>query len=675
MMTGAHQGRSSTVSLSDIGGGTSAPPGAGGGGGDAEQKHVVATTATSSTAGRKTGGGLATPKLQFFKRDILACINCATEVTEPKPAQQQHQLSTDTASATATAATTAVGGVNKLGPLLMELRQIVYDPDLDNASHFFRTVSIGQARGNPNFGSSVASTCLSVHPDPNVNVCATGQSTGSLCIHALASLTLSSSSSGSSSDHGDSGAIAWQCAAPDYYQNGQRMSHRAASAVEWRPHLSSHIAVGLTAGGGGGGHTDNSATTMRQPMRLASGHGSGGNGGGGTSSGDRDHNCFVWDVEHQRGQRAAPLYRVAHQTGVSSLGWALDGQVLILGNQHRNLQLYDLRIDSGSSNASRAPLSVHAHNFGVHGIQVDPAKPFQFVSFSRAMGEPVKLWDARRMTTTPVMEIKLGASATVQMAEWLHNGKLTLLVGSTLHCYDTSTGARPIFSRSFHLENAGVNDFATYPYDGDDGRKQDIVTTYLKKRVFVTRLDKTISDAPFHRSAPLSVSKHSGQLISAFASDINFTWPLPAATVRGPDATTIRSDEDISDTMMRRAQGKGKERYSLKVATNCRFLLDEAHNADGGTERQQKARKELYNAWRWVHWIEGLLEETTDKARMLLKSTLQFRGLLDAGVMKLLDLDNNGQDLQGISKTLSVATFDSKGRRYVQLLYSTATVF
>lgn len=525
--------------------------------------------------------GLATPQLRFFRSNVLACINCATELNP--------QLT----------------GTTKLGPMLLELRRIIRNDD-ENEHQLFRTESLFQARGNANFGSSVASTCLSVHPERAL--CATGQSTGSLCLHT------------------ESDSI------PEYYHNGQRMTHRAASAVAWRPEHASHIAVGLTAG------------NAERPMRLTGGVRSA------SGAGDRDYHCFIWDVEQQRAGRAktTPLHRFAHQTGVASLAWVLEGQVLALGTQQRNIQLYDLRMDMGG----RAPLTVYAHNFGVNGIECDPLKPFQFMSYSRAMGEPIKLWDARRMTASPVTEIKIGSSVVVRTAKWAKNGQLTLLHSGAFHCYDTSSGARPIYSQSLHVGDS-VDDFVTYQPNryGDAKTDAEPFTNYLRKRTFVTQNDKSIADLPFHRSAPLSFSKCTGEIINAFASDFHF------------QAVESGSDNDVSSIMMRRATGNEKVRYSMNIEANIRLLLDEAGKVVEESQSQTKIRNEICNVWRWVDWIEGILQDTGIEKEKLLDSALQFKGLHDAGVLPLLEIDKKAKDLQGMSKTLAVATFDSKGRR------------
>ena len=39
-----------------------------------------------------------------------------------------------------------------------------------------------------------------------------------------------------------------------------------------------------------------------------------------------------------------PLMKMAHNTGVASLAWMSDGQLLAVGCTQRNIQIYDLRI-------------------------------------------------------------------------------------------------------------------------------------------------------------------------------------------------------------------------------------------------------------------------------------------------------------------------------------------
>lgn len=375
-----------------------------------------------------------------------------------------------------------------IGPLLLELKQIQFkqptlsynnkynDMNHNNNNHtsnttisLFETKTICQSRGNPALGTSVASTCLDVWKTKNdeentiLQLCATGLTTGALCIHSFSNNT----------ENNNNNSM-W-IANNDYYHMPR--THRPATAVSWRPSSGHaghyHVAIGLTgnvghniSGTGGvlpsslGNEHQHLASSMQRSSLASTSSGTigstlnprnrtnpvssllsttgnsslpttgtgGANVGGRPSSGDREYCCFLWDVEHQqqtqpsttttssatmmrRNKTSTPLYKLSHQTGVASLAWILEGgQTLAVGGQQRNIQLYDLRQGSiGPSGGGGTPpiFTLYAHSHGVHGIEVDPNEPWRFVSWSRAPGEMVKIWDARRLESPIPLDIKV----------------------------------------------------------------------------------------------------------------------------------------------------------------------------------------------------------------------------------------------------------------------------
>lgn len=272
-------------------------------------------------------------------KDTIACINCTS--TQPLKSatlgvsQQSESLKT------------------RKAPVLLELRQLhVMDQDSEDCGAFFTTKTIGLSRGNPSLGTSVASTCLDL---PLVNdfsrhsrmTAATGITTGALCIHTFREESFDEDGLYSSTI--------------DYFHTPRRQA--TATAVAWRSTQLNQVAVGLLG---------SSAAQSQVPGQRRGG------GSMRSSGSERDWGCLVWDIEKQQStgkQRSStPLSKLSHSSPVASLAWIMDGRTLAVGGSARTVggqstvQLYDMRV----SGTNAPPISAHAHNSGVHGIEVDP---------------------------------------------------------------------------------------------------------------------------------------------------------------------------------------------------------------------------------------------------------------------------------------------------------------
>lgn len=240
----------------------------------------------------------------------------------------------------------------KLGPVLLDLRRLKLVSNSEDTDEIFAIRTIGLSRGNPQLGNSVTSTCLDVpvqsyfageESRPHFSA-ASGLTTGMLAIHTF-------------SEENTVDELPYSSTV-EYYHTSRH--HRQASAVAWRTNHTNNVAIGLLGSG---------ATGPQQGSVPRRG-GSNIRGGGG----DREFCCFVWDIEAQQSgtkRNAVPVSKLSHNTPVASLAWILDGQTIAIGTQARNVQLYDMR----STGTNTPPLSALAHNFGVHGIEVDPHKP------------------------------------------------------------------------------------------------------------------------------------------------------------------------------------------------------------------------------------------------------------------------------------------------------------
>ena len=187
--------------------------------------------------------------------DLFGAINCA-----PTPSSFP---SGDNASTSENATSKAASRL-KHGPPLLEIRRlIVCLPEAATQEPIFRQETLLVSRGLPGLGGNVSSTCLDFRPDGWFSPvrCATGLTSGALCVHSLFGLDREPPSS----------VVA-------HYAPRQQ---RPATSVAWRPGRNAGlVAVGFVGSEG-----------------KATGGGPGGKTGG--PGGDRDFGCLVWDVEAQ----------------------------------------------------------------------------------------------------------------------------------------------------------------------------------------------------------------------------------------------------------------------------------------------------------------------------------------------------------------------------------------
>lgn len=267
-------------------------------------------------------------QIQFFPANdvTFACINSVSSFQNPSSGSRSRRL----------------------GPVLLEMKQL--EVPMVNGVREFRTATVGISRGNPQLGTSVASTCLDL-PKLQQNLsgepllAATGLTTGMLAIHSL-----------SREEDVAEGSLPFTSSIELFHASRH---HRQASAVAWREGRANHIAIGLL--GSVAGAPSQQGSIPRRGGSTVRG-----------SSGDREFCCFLWDIEaqHMGAKRgASPLSKLSHNTPVASLEWVLNGQTLAVGTQAKNIQLYDMR-----SGTNAPPLSALAHTYGVHGIEVNPHK-------------------------------------------------------------------------------------------------------------------------------------------------------------------------------------------------------------------------------------------------------------------------------------------------------------
>ena len=749
----------------------------GGGGADASSRwaaqqattktpdsHMGNPAAAAAAAGAAKGGAGSsastrpfTSRVQFCNTNMVACINCQEPTADGVAAAGGTPSSAVMADNTYSTAVQVPRAKRKLGPILLDLRQLVtVSPSAHHRTAIqglFTTRTVALSRGNPSLGASVASTCLDVssilpaaavathqsfqrgggasHNYHRPPPCATGLTTGALCIHTF------------SEKEDDAGGGSSFATSIEYFHTPRH--HRQATAVSWRRHNSRHVAIGLVSSSAGttplpSNMNMNMNLNMNMNTRVRGGssgpvaaavRGGGGGGagsGGGGGGGDREFCCFLWDIEHQamgsssvpsttgggpKRTMASPLFKLSHNSGVASLAWLLEGgQTLAVGGQQRNIQLYDLRV-SGTSSAT-PPISAFGHNFGVHGIEVDPFRPHQFATFSRAVGESIKIWDARRMDAV-VSEIKVSsmtgtsnadstvtASSYVSSLRWSarETGVLSVAMGNVVLDYDTMS-SRPVLSR-VNRAKGPILDMALYPgtFPADSGpgssetapvpnagflsttaqqlqtsqreiaratkriHDDQLISELYPQRMLVVLADRSVQDMAKHTIAPLAISRRDGRVVHALGKNL-----FLGSTRTGPSAMeslSIQKDEDISATMMRRARCLHAARYSMDTASNIQVLTEEM-----SLHRFSPDHDALLRLWTWIDRIEALCtapsaEEmgSQDDGGIFWAS----KGFDETGVWKLLKMGDDTQEASDEnmrSDSLSCDLYDSPARRCV----------
>lgn len=650
-------------------------------------------------------------------KDFYGAINCAegTSSNAGDPAAANKDAS-------------KVSNRLKPSPALLEIRKIKYSvyspPDNQQESPSswspFEHETVLVSRGIP---GSVNSTCLdfSKASSPTIR-CATGLTSGALAIHCISNIHAHSINS-----NADESNMDLPTSTVTHYAPRQQ---RPASSVAWRPSFSGGnsknglVAIGLIRSSSSSSNAPSTRSISKAASvgssSLASRSGVTSNPLGTTSSaggstgsiggGDRDFGCLVWDIEAQsssvsgagtvRGKSAAggrgsppppvgkgavpiksPVYRFAHNSGVESLSWLMDGQLLAVGCQKRNVQLYDLRM----SGTNAAPISVFAHSDAISGIVPDDCCPTKtvFATFGRNAGEPVKIWDARMMDST-LTEIRVPPTqygAGISAVAWSNErpGELAIAVGDSIRTFYTrAPGSRAL----------PVN--VSYVGNGDKALSLQCLafrpsTTneqigYYPHRILTVSSQGEVNIVPESQVAPIAISKRDGRIAHGLG---NTVW---VGSVEGPSAMEggfAFANEDVSSRMMRRAICFHDIRYSTDAKNNVikleeekeqlfaqrRVQLSQARSqvSDEDFSETLHNLEQLLHSWRWIALIENLSVE--QKGEENSEDFFPAKGLIDAGVMKLLRMtsretaDNGTSDSNSKSDTLFCDIYDSPPRK------------
>ncbi|GKY98820.1 hypothetical protein MPSEU_000838100 [Mayamaea pseudoterrestris] len=679
------------------------------------QLHQSSNMSNSSTTTKPKQQ--APSRIKFCSRDLLVGINLSARESSDNGLQ--------------------VSGASR-GPRLLELWRIdSLRNENENApttineysrQSLFTMKPIAYSCSNPSFGMSLASTCLEVQPHaPSLNSpgsdmkIATGLTTGALCLH---SFTLPETLSSHNDDVHDNPQAPISISM-DLFHASPRY-HRPATAIAWSPKHSHHVAIGLV----GPNHHPGTAGTPTSSDRGGSSSNSQQSVGLRTSvaqtssllrpssataatGGDRDYCCYLWDIEHQQQQQqqstqslsptlgssttagapggragggrglksTVPLFKLSYQMGVASLEWVLeDGHTLAVGGQLRNLQLYDVRIGTSQQQFQQTPImSVYAHNFGVHGIERDPFRPWQFATFCRAANEPVKLWDARMMDTV-VSEIKVTGqgnsmtdmnisqnTASITAVQWsaTEAGKIAVGVGDVVHEYDTlSSASRSVHVNTTYLEDS-VLDFCLYPFSAPVPCNEPITSGHLMAELFPNRLvavttDRKVVSAARTTVAPVAISPRDGRIVHSFGRALWIGSPSDGPSAM--ESLRIQSDEDISSTMMRRARCQHVAKYSMVASSNIKVLAEDGLVAESSLSLPTRAA--LLRLWSWIERVEALCSEAAVEDLWADGAAWHAKGLIGAGAWRLIHEDHGKEvDVEVFSDNLACLTYDSPGRR------------
>ena len=645
-----------------------------------------------SGTGESAEGRVLPSQVEFLTPDVYGSINCLLPLRAQEQLRQQKER--EQAAAAPMPAGTGTRSRKKPGPILLEVRRLVpeTDPVLRRLGACFASQTIAVSRGNPSLGGGVASTCLSFRPDlgnqnPGLGVtrvemrrlslsskttaaadgaivqCATGLTNGTLCVHTFANLdedTAVDNAEGiePSQDFNpfDESFVAAKTTVAYYAPR----NHRPATSVAWRPGPTPselrHVAVGLgSSGGSDRGGTAHAAGTYHRGRVGASGAsviGGGGpagfGGGVGGGGGDREFSCLVWDIEAQRqgttvkgtGQVPVklPVYRFAHNTSVSSLSWLSRGDLLAVGTQNRGaVQLYDLRV----SGTNAPPISIYAHSEAIAGIERDPFRPNVFATFGRGVMEPVQLWDARMMDGS-IGEIKVGDGEAVSTVAWSEHlpGTITVVTGDAFRTYDTTVSGSRSRLTGIRYSPVNVRHLKYQPQGaGSDGATsaKDRPFDLYPFRMLAVQGDGAVQDLASHQVAPINISNCDGRTAFSMGRTVWFD----SDTTTFMDRSTKNARDDISALIIKRARYLHSSRYAMDAKSHLDLLeketRDELSNSAGGMDVSR--REDLTRLWRWVERVESLCAERDDTGGTDELPPWPAKGLIDAGVYRLLRLN------------------------------------
>ena len=660
-------------------------------------------------------------------KNLYGAINCANGTSIDSSAE----------------ASSRKGSSNRLkpSPPLIEIRKIkysAYTPSDDSKQEPprwspFEHETLLVSRGIP---GSVTSTCLDFAKSTSPTIrCATGLSSGALAVHSISNIHADSINS--NIEH-ESNNLDVPTSTVTHYAPRQQ---RPSSSVAWRPSASggnaknSLVAIGLVGSSSAFSNTSStsiskassarvlpvSASSITSRSGITGSSISGGlssTAGGSVGTGDRDFGCLVWDIEAQsssvsgagtlRGKTTAaggrgsppppvgkgsvpiksPVYRFAHNNGVESLSWLMDGQLLAVGCQKRNLQLYDLRMSGTNS----APISVFAHTDAVSGIASDDCCPTKtvFATFGRNIGEPVKLWDARMMDSK-LGEIRVPSQYNVGISALAWSierpGELSIAVGDSIRTFNTrSAGSRALPVNVSYVgdgsEECNLQCLAIQPQTQSTTNATKDQSGCYSRRILSVTSKGEVNLTPESKDAAVAISKRDGRIAHALGDTV---W-VGAAT-DGPAAMegdSILINEDVSSRMMRRAICLHDVKYSIDARNNVTKLEEEKEKlfaqrlvqlsqdkfqtSDDDFSETLRNLEQLIHSWRWIALIELLSQE-----QKLGESSEEFwpaKGLIDAGVMKLLRMtsreasDNDSlSDNVSKSPTLFCDVYDSAPRK------------
>jgi hypothetical protein len=373
------------------------------------------------------------------------------------------------------------------------------------------------------------------------------------------------------------------------------------------------------------------------------------------------------------GTTTAPISKLSHNVGVASLAWLAEGKTLCIGSQFQYFHLYDLRM----SGTTAAPTGTWAHSDAVDGIVADSFRPDLLATFGKTAGEPVKLFDVRRLDTS-VGEIKINSGSIVSAIQFskVHPGMLSVAVGDLVQAYDTTTStSRPVLAQQSNAES-NILDFCLYPKqrqhasnneESDTLTNENFVSELYQNRMLVVLADKSVQDMATTTTAPLAISRRDGCLAHAFGGAL---W-IESST-KGPSATEnpkFHAAEDISSRMMRRAKCSNTTRYSMDASLNLEMF---SHEEDFENTNQESllngslpSIRIMIGLWSWIERIERFYSQR----EVYGAEKWPAKGLADSGAWHLLEMNRTASDDGAVSDTvrsdsfLSIDTYDSPSRR------------
>ena len=393
--------------------------------------------------------------------------------------------------------------------------------------------------------------------------------------------------------------------------------------------------------------------------------------------------CAVWDVEYKKQQTgslsSALSFKPAAEEPTASICWLpYDPHILAVGTSIGLVRLYDIRVSNGGES-----LSLMAHPATrprkVKGMRPDPFNPYVLTTFSDAAGEPVKLWDLRKGTSSkpkiivmphgPDSEGQYSAQSAVVDVAW-SNARSGVIAVATTHqrqiSFYSTVKPPPEVSTRLPIYSLPVAD-QIKSLSWQSSARHEEFSVDLAKGLEATDeayFEKKIGGMyPSQSVNRLLVATSAGfldfEVVEGAALSIGSSGHVAVSSshiVEISQNSCLLNNElddqyyDIEQVMKSRVASG----YSVDPGKNLQTLSDELDYSRNNGKKVNSTLLELYRVWGWVDRVESL-----DNIDLNLEN---------CGILTLLTNDINIKPIVTYNENLGTTLYSSEGRSLARIV-------